>query len=164
MNTGLMSGLRSEPSIPRWMGGSDPANDGLVLVADSSKEGAARLSLAARRDVATFTASGVLTVSTGTLRFPVYGIFTIIGALAMVGTAPTGAALIVDVLKNGTTIYSTTANRPTIPISGNVSQAMATPDVTSLVLNDYLTLNIAQIGSTIAGSDLTVVIIADRIG
>jgi hypothetical protein len=120
--------------------------------------------LQARRDIATFFASGPLIVSTGTLRFPIYGSFTIIGALAMVGTAPTGASLIVDILKNGSTIFTTTGNRPTIAAAANVSQVMVSPDINTVVLNDYLTLNIAQIGSTVAGSDLTVVVVADRTG
>lgn len=79
---------------------------------------------------------------------------TIIGVRASVGTAPTGASIIVDVLKNGTTIFTGGTDRPTIAISGTTDTG--TPAVTSWANGDYLTVNIAQVGSTIAGADLTV--------
>ena len=86
----------------------------------------------------------------------------IIGATAAVNTAPTGASIIVDVLKNGTTIYTTSANRPTIAVSTFATTVTNTPNVTTLAAGDYLTVNVAQIGSTIAGSDLTVQIELQR--
>ena len=72
-------------------------------------------------------------------------------------TAPTGASIVVDVNKNGTTIFTTQANRPTVAAAGNVS-GQAVPDVTSLAVGDYLTVDIDQVGSTIAGADLVVVL------
>jgi hypothetical protein len=57
--------------------------------------------------------------------------------------------------KNGTTIFTTQANRPTIAISGNTDES-GVPDVTALADGDYLEVDIDQIGSTVAGSDLTV--------
>ena len=80
---------------------------------------------------------------------------TLVNAIASVGTAPTGSSVIVDVNKNGTTIFTTQANRPTIAIAGK-SSGKKTPDVTTLADGDSLTIDIDQIGSTIAGSDLTV--------
>jgi hypothetical protein len=77
--------------------------------------------------------------------------------VARVKTAPTGATLIVDVLKNGVTIFTNTATRSTIPIGGNISSE-AVPQIATLAPNDILSLNIAQVGSTIAGADLTVTI------
>lgn len=116
-----------------------------------------------RRDLATWTSSGNLTVFDGTIPFPVYGSFIIVGVIAAVGTAPTGRPIIVDVLKNGVTIFTTTANRPTILAGNTTTLALAAPDITSLVLNDLLTFSILQIGSTIAGSDLCCLIVADRV-
>lgn len=110
----------------------------------------------------TFTKNGVLFTDTGTLRLPIDASYTIIGVRLMVGTAPTGASVIVDVNKNGTTIFTTQANRPTIAVSANAGGPGATPNVTSLVAGDYLTVDIDQVGSTVAGSDLTVSIIVDR--
>lgn len=109
-----------------------------------------------------YTKSGTLSVTTGTLRYRLPWAATIIATTASVNTAPTGASIIVDVLKNGTTIYSTTANRPTIAATNFATTTSPTPDVTSLSAGDYLTVNISQVGSTIAGSDLSVFIEIQR--
>lgn len=108
------------------------------------------------QNVVAFSIPGTLTTTTGTLRWRTPLALTLLGTTAAVNTAPTGASIIVDVLKNGTTIYTTTGNRPTIAISGNATTSEPPPDVTSMVAGDYLTVNIAQVGSTIAGADLTV--------
>lgn len=106
-----------------------------------------------------FSRQGILSVSTGALRLPVEGTYIITGVRLMAGTAPTGQALLVDVNKNGTTIYTTQSNRPTIAAGANSGGPGATPDVTALVAGDYLTIDIDQIGTTVAGSDLVVSII-----
>jgi hypothetical protein len=74
-----------------------------------------------------------------------------------VGTAPTGAALVVDVNKNGSTIFSTQTNRPSIAASGFTATAAAIND-TVLNNGDYLTVDVDQVGSTVHGSDLTVAV------
>ena len=73
-------------------------------------------------------------------------------------TAPTGASLIVDVDKNGTTIFTNQANRPEIAIGANADDSGA-PDVTTLTAGDRLTWAIDQIGSTVAGANLYVTIV-----
>lgn len=106
----------------------------------------------------TYSAKGALTTSTGALRiYNDTGRRIYFNAIrASVGTAPTGATLIVDVLKGGTSIWNvTTANRPTIAISG-FTAAAAAPDTAFMDPGEYLTVNVSQVGSTIAGSDLTV--------
>ena len=110
-----------------------------------------------------YSKQGSLAVLTGTMRLPIDGTYTIVGTRLMVGTAPTGAALVIDVNKNGTSIYTTQANRPTITASSNSGGPGATPDVTSLAAGDYLTVDIDQVGSTVAGSDLTVVVIVSKV-
>jgi hypothetical protein len=82
--------------------------------------------------------------------------WTITGVRASVGTAPTGASIIIDVNKNGTTIFTTQANRPTIAAAGNTSGNVTNMNVTTVAAGEYLTVDIDQIGSTIAGADLTV--------
>ena len=109
-----------------------------------------------------FFKTGTLTVTTGTQRLPIDGTYTIVGTRLMAGTAPTGSTLIVDVNKNGTTIYSTQANRPTIADGANAGGPGATPDVTTLAAGDYLTVDIDQIGSSVAGADLTVSVIVSK--
>lgn len=114
--------------------------------------------------LANYTQLGPLTPVTGTIRFPVDGNYRLRGCYVMVSTAPTGQPIIVDVLKNGSTVYTTTANRPTIPVGGFASTStFATPDVTDLHLGDYLTCSILQVGAPVAGADLSLIVIADRI-
>ena len=90
---------------------------------------------------------------------------TIEEVVCEVDTAPTGAAVIVDIHKipvadietdfTGTTIYTTQANRPTLAIDDR--HVVATlPDVTAIAQGDVLRIYVDQIGSTEAGRDLTV--------
>lgn len=105
-----------------------------------------------------FSHGGALTVKTGVSRYPIKGgTWEVVSVAAMINTAPTGAAVIVDVNKNGTSIFGTQANRPTIAVSTN-SATVGAFTATTLTDGDYLTVDIDQIGSTVAGSDLTVVI------
>jgi hypothetical protein len=87
---------------------------------------------------------------------------TIVKVKICVKTAPTGAALIVDVNKGGTTIFTTQENRPQIA-AGATSGDSGTPDVTSLVEGDKLTVDIDAIGSSVAGADLTVEVVCDQV-
>lgn len=107
-----------------------------------------------------FFYTGILTVVAGTSR--IYNItgrtLTITSVQASVSTAPTGASIIVDITKNGTSIYTTQTNRPTIAISG-FSAAGGVPNLT-WANGEYLTVDIDQIGSTVAGANLTVQIVA----
>lgn len=113
---------------------------------------------AVKRD-AVFSQGGALAVGAGTFRYPnKSGVTrTIHSVTASVNTAPTGASVIVDVNKNGTTIFTTQGNRPTIAASGFTNTG--TPDVTSWADGDYLQIDVDQIGSTIAGADLTIVVV-----
>lgn len=76
---------------------------------------------------------------------------------AYIDTPPTGATFIIDVKKNGVTVFTTQANRPTIAIAGNASSTTK-PDVLAVAAGDRLTYDVAQIGSGTAGSDLYVTI------
>jgi hypothetical protein len=81
---------------------------------------------------------------------------TIKKARAYAKTAPTGANLIFDINKNGTSIWAATqANRLTITATNNTG-SQTSFDTVALAVDDYLTLDIDQIGSTLAGSDITV--------
>lgn len=81
------------------------------------------------------------------------------GARMMVGTAPVDASLIVDINKNGTTIFTTQGNRPTITTGNTDSGAITAPDVTALANGDYLSVDIDQVGSTTPGKNLVVVLL-----
>lgn len=116
----------------------------------------AQTELAFKLEAPTFSVTGAVVVATGKSRFYVEGNYTIASVRASADTAPTGATLIVDVNKNGTTVFTTQGNRPAIAISGNT--ATGTPDVTTLAAGDFLSVDVDQVGSTVAGSDLTVTI------
>jgi hypothetical protein len=101
------------------------------------------------------------TLTTGTSKTPVLVVVnsqTITKAYARVKTAPTGANLIIDINKNGTSIWNTNqANRLTID-AGDSEGTQTSFDTTTLADEDYLTIDIDQVGSTVAGADLTVVL------
>jgi hypothetical protein len=109
-----------------------------------------------------YSKQGALSITTGALRLPIDGTYAVVGTRLMVGTAPTGASLIIDVNKNGTTIYTTQGNRPTIAAGANAGGPGAAPDITALAAGDYLTVDIDQVGSTVAGSDLTVTVVVSK--
>lgn len=104
----------------------------------------------------TFGVPGTLTTQNGKSRFYLPWAAVLVAVTASVNTAPTGASVIVDVNKNGTTVFTTQSNRPTIAASGFYSGLVTNPDVTSFAAGDYCTIDVDQIGSTVAGADLTV--------
>lgn len=107
--------------------------------------------------IVTFSMPGSLTIKVGAGRQYVEQSYTISAVRASVGTAPVGSSIICDVNKNGTTIYTTQGNRPTITTGTNTATANS-PNITSLSAGDYLTVDVDQIGSSTAGADLTVTI------
>ena len=104
-----------------------------------------------------FSKAGVQAVAVGSQRLYIERTMTITHVRASVGTAPVGASLIVDVNKNGTTIFTNQANRPTIAAAGFTASAPGI-DVTTLAAGDFLTVDVDQIGSSVAGSDLVVTV------
>lgn len=108
-------------------------------------------------EVYTFSVVGPVAVATGKSRLYLEGDYVIETVRAAVNTAPTGAALIVDVNKNGTTLYTGGTGRPSIAAGANSANGNS-PAVTTFDANDYLTVDVDQVGSTIAGADLTVTV------
>ena len=80
---------------------------------------------------------------------------TIIEVQASVKTAPTGASIIVDLNLNGTTIWTTQGNRVAI-VAGAYTGVQTTPDVITLAVGDYFTIDLDQVGSTVSGAKLVV--------
>ena len=111
----------------------------------------------AASDETTALATGASKV---TFRMP-YG-FSLSSVRASVGTAPTGAAIQVDVNKNGASILST---KLTIDATEKTSVTAATPAVISdaaLADDDEVTIDVDQVGSTIAGAGLKVYLIGAK--
>ena len=102
-----------------------------------------------------FSIPGTLVVATGVSRLLMPRAGTVTNVWASINTAPTGASAIFDVNKNGTTIFTTQSARPTIAVSTN-SDATSTPAVTSFSAGDYFTVDVDQIGSTVAGSNAVI--------
>lgn len=97
-------------------------------------------------------------LSTGTdkAKFIIPYACTINNIYASVSTAPVGSTLIVDVNKNGTTVFSTEL---TIDASETNSLTAATPpviSVSSVAAGDTISIDIVQVGSSTAGAGLKV--------
>lgn len=104
-----------------------------------------------------FSVGGILAATTYTMRLYLDAAGTIQYVRASVGSAPAGSSIVIDVLKNGTTLFTGGSDRPTIA-AGNFTDT-GIPAVTSLADGDYLTVSIISVGSTTPGSDLTVQVV-----
>ena len=93
---------------------------------------------------------GTLAVTTGLARYYLESSGTVTRIRASVGTAPTGSSIIVTLLENGISVGTAT-------IAAGAFTGTTTLSST-YVAGDYLTANITQVGSTIAGTDLTVTV------
>lgn len=99
-------------------------------------------------------------VAKATFRMPFAMVLTEVRA--SVGTAPTGASLIVDINEGGVSILSA---RLSIDATEKTSTTAATPAVisdTALADDAEITIDIDQIGSTIAGAGLKVYLLGRR--
>jgi len=141
--------------------GASTPTAGTVLTGDGSGTSSWGASDKMTEQFVTFVKSGNLATGTGTFRFYAQYALTLKEMEISVATAPTGAAILADLNKNGTTVFSTQSNRPTVAVSGNVGTT-TTFNTTTLADGDYLTVDIDQVGSTVTGADLVVVIRYDR--
>jgi hypothetical protein len=148
-------------------GKDTPVSDDVILIEDSAASYAKKKVLlsnlpgsSAVNQQVVFTVDGELEVVSGTLRIPnVTGrTLTMSKVYLIIDTAPVDASIIVDIHKDGTTIFTTQGNRPAIT-TGNTTGQSTSLDVTSWADGSYLTMDVDQIGSTTAGSNLTVVIV-----
>ena len=100
-----------------------------------------------------------LTTGTAEVTFRMPYAFTLTDVRASVTTAPTGATVIVDINETASTILST---KLSIDASEKTSTTAATPPVISdatLADDAEITIDIDQVGSTIAGAGLKVYLI-----
>jgi len=159
---GDLSGTAAAPTVPGLASKIDSsekgAANGVAKLDSSGKVNPGQLQTSNITKVLPYSYLGNVVVNIGTFRLynDTGTTWTITGVRASVGTAPAGAAIIIDVNKNGTTIFTTQANRPTIAAAANTSGNVTNADVTTIAAGEYLTIDIDQIGSTTAGADLTV--------
>jgi hypothetical protein len=109
--------------------------------------------------IPTYTFSGTAAVSTddGPKWFNRTGkTITLTGWDISSTTAPAGADVIADVLKNGTTTFTTTGNRPKLTAAGSQTHATSgAPDTATIADGDYLQVKLVQVGSSTPGSNVT---------
>ena len=98
--------------------------------------------------VPTFTRQGQINPLVGGVRFYFDSIRTIAQIRASVGTPSVGSPIVIDTFVNGISIGTTS-----IPAGTNTMTRALAQVVNS---GDYATVSIVSVGSTIAGSDLTV--------
>lgn len=101
--------------------------------------------------------AGVLGVASNVAayyRIPYNAIIDVV--VVHVGTAPATQAILIDVNDDGTTIFTTQGNRPSIAAGTNDDDS-GTPDGgTAVVANSVITVDVDQVGVGTPGSDLTV--------
>jgi hypothetical protein len=99
-----------------------------------------------------YTWDGILYVTSGTSKIynQLGSIYTFQEIFCSVSNAPTLASIVVDVNKNGTTVLNTKAIIP----AGSVTGSSADFSVSTWNPGDYLTVDVDQIGSGTAGSNL----------
>lgn len=105
---------------------------------------------------AIFTKPGDLFVGVGVTRYYnlTGGDLTISKVHLAVDTPPTGITLIADVNIDGTTIFTTQANRPQIAAGANTGYS-TTMDVVTWPNGSYITMDLDQVGSTFPGANFT---------
>ena len=96
----------------------------------------------------TYSYAGAVAVHTGTDKFYPFDTATNVEIEAYVGTAPVGANLIAQIKKDGVAV-------DTVTIAAGTTSGLTT-STTSYTQGEALTVDITQIGSTTAGSDLKI--------
>lgn len=111
------------------------------------------------KDIYTFTTVGNLAVGVNVTQVKLVARVagTLTEAFAYVGTAPTGTKLILDVNKNGTTIFSGTKLEIAIAAQTGTQAGFTSA---ALVPGDVLSIDVDQVGSVTPGADLTVHLVA----
>lgn len=144
--------------INRAVGTADPPGDYNAAAGQLNKG-----------DVVVFFFDGNLVLGQGVAGYPFPYAATLLGVTARINTPSVGASVICDVDKitgggagAGTTIFTSTGNRPTITAAAYRTTSAPTPNVTAMAEGDVIKPRISQIGSSTAGADLTLVIRFER--
>ena len=151
--TGIELGHASDTTVTRSAAGV-LAVEGVAQAAKTGVNATKQVIAIAASDEATALTTGAAKVT-----FHMPYAFTLTDVKAGVTTAPTGATLTVDINEAGSTILST---KITIDISEKTSGTAATPPVisdASLAEDALMTIDIDQVGSTVAGAGLKVYLI-----
>ena len=123
----------------------------------------AQLGLLESAVVACSDETTALTTGTAKRTFRIPYSAQLLAVRSSVNTAPTGSTLVVDINKNASSILST---KLSIDASEKTSYTAATPAVistASLAIDDEITIDIDQVGSTVAGAGLKVTFIWKKV-
>lgn len=111
-----------------------------------------------------YTIRGTLSVGVDALGYPntLSNVYDILKVTATLGTAPVGDDLVLDVLRNGVSIFETTADR--LLVSDGTATANTTSAITNgvIAIGDVVRVEVVQVGSSTAGGDLTVTVTYGR--
>jgi hypothetical protein len=173
--TGLpLAGITGSTSAPLGVGSLEVGHASDTTLARSSagnltvegnllyRAGGSFVGLPAEYSVALSDESTALTAGTAKVTFRMPFAMTLAAVRASVNTAPTGSTLVVDINESGSTILST---KLSIDASEKTSVTAATAAVisdTGLADDAEITIDIDQVGSTIAGAGLKVTLIGTR--
>jgi hypothetical protein len=103
-----------------------------------------------------------LTTGTAKVTFRMPYAMTLSSVRASVNTAPTGSTLVVDINEGGSTILSTKLSIDASELTSTTAATAAVISDTALADDASITIDIDQIGSTIAGKGLKVVLKGTR--
>jgi hypothetical protein len=103
-----------------------------------------------------------LTTGTAKVTFRMPYAMTLSSVRASVNTAPTGSTLIVDINEGGSTILSTKLSIDASELTSTTAATAAVISDTALADDAEVTIDIDQIGSTVAGKGLKVVLKGTR--
>ncbi len=106
--------------------------------------------------------SSALTTGTNRVRFRMPFAATLLAVRASVNTAPTGSTLIVDVNEAGASVLGTKLSIDATEFSSTTAASAATITDSSLADDAEISIDIDQIGSTVAGAGLKVSLFVRR--
>lgn len=159
---GDLGGTAAAPTVPGLTSKISSAEkgvaNGIATLDSSGKVPLSQLPSLSTAQVLPYSHTGNLYVTVGGFRLynDTTSAWSIQAIRASVGTAPANASIIIDVNKNGTTIFTTQANRPVIAVGANTSGKVTNMDVSIVAVGEYLTIDIDQVGTVTPGADLTV--------
>ena len=136
--------------------GSDASTDDVKFAEGSAitltRTDANTITVAAKpKYTRTVEVPGGLSVFNGSKRWWIHDTFTIIKLQAYVTTAPTGASVNIRVNKNA-------VSAATLSITAGQTKANATVNI-ALAADDYVTVDVTQVGSTVTGQDLVLIFV-----
>jgi hypothetical protein len=148
--------------VTKVTGSASPDSTRLVGLPDANGTLALLETLPAELVIACSDETSNLTTGTAKVTFRMPYAMTLSSVRASVNTAPTGSTLIVDINEAGSTILSTKLSIDASELTSATAATAAVISDTALADDAEITIDIDQIGSTIAGKGLKIVLKGTR--